>query len=93
MAMAVVTRLSSKGQVVIPAEIRRRLGMSAGDRLTIEVQNGSGAVTLRPLAAHDLQDSIRKAEAWFASEAVDPVEQLHAMRREARTRERARRRS
>jgi len=91
--MAVVTRLSSKGQVVIPAWIRRRLGMSAGDRLTIEVQNGSGAVTLRPLTAHDLQDSIRKAEAWFASEAVDPVQRLHAMRREARTHERARRRS
>jgi len=34
------TTLSSKGQLVIPLELRRRLGLTAGDRLTCEVQEG-----------------------------------------------------
>ena len=33
-------RLSSKSQIVLPAEIRRRLGIRPGDLLHIEEQNG-----------------------------------------------------
>lgn len=33
-------RLSSKSQIVLPAEIRRRLGLRPGDMLHIEEQNG-----------------------------------------------------
>jgi len=33
------TRVSSKGQVVIPAPVRRRLGIRAGDSLEIVVEN------------------------------------------------------
>jgi len=33
-------RLSSKSQIVLPAEIRRRLGIRPGDILHIEEQNG-----------------------------------------------------
>ncbi len=33
--------LSSKGQLVLPAELRRRLRLSRGERLTIEVHGDS----------------------------------------------------
>ena len=39
-------KLSSKGQLVLPAEVRRRLGLAQGERLAIEVR-GDGLV-LRP---------------------------------------------
>lgn len=38
-------KLSSKSQIVIPAEARRRLGLRPGDRLSIEVERD--AIVLR----------------------------------------------
>jgi AbrB family looped-hinge helix DNA binding protein len=40
------TRLSSKGQVVLPQAIRRKLGLRAGDTLEADVR--AGVVTLTP---------------------------------------------
>lgn len=40
------TVLSSKGQLVIPLEIRRRLGLKAGDRLDCNVLEGK--IVLEP---------------------------------------------
>jgi len=37
-----------KGQVVIPAEIRRRLGVKQGTRLRVEEHDG--AIVMRPIA-------------------------------------------
>lgn len=42
------TTLSSKGQLVLPATVRRQLRLVRGERLSIEVQGDS--VVLRPLA-------------------------------------------
>jgi AbrB family looped-hinge helix DNA binding protein len=39
--------VSSKGQVVLPAEVRRRLRLVQGERLSVEVRGDS--VILRPL--------------------------------------------
>ena len=33
------TRVSSKGQLVIPAEVRQKLGIKAGTRVAIEIEN------------------------------------------------------
>lgn len=46
--MAATTTLSEKGQVVIPAEIRARAGLRAGDRFSVELDE-SGALIFRPL--------------------------------------------
>lgn len=44
---AVKTVVSSKGQIVLPAELRKRDGISAGDRFTVErVKAGSYMLTL-----------------------------------------------
>lgn len=40
------TKLSTKGQVVLPGSIRRRLGLQPGDSLDAKVKAGS--VTLTP---------------------------------------------
>ncbi len=42
------TTLSSKGQLVLPARIRRQLRLAQGERLSIEVRGDS--VVLRPVA-------------------------------------------
>ena len=37
--------LTTKGQVTIPLDVRRRLGLSAGDRIEfVEVENGTFAI-------------------------------------------------
>jgi len=40
--------VSSKGQLVLPAEVRRQLRIGRGERLSVEVRGDS--VVLRPLA-------------------------------------------
>jgi len=41
------TKLSTKGQVVLPRQIRRKLGLQAGDALEARVQAGSVLLTPR----------------------------------------------
>jgi AbrB family looped-hinge helix DNA binding protein len=45
--------VSSKSQIVLPAEIRRRLGIRPGDRLTIEVEDEH--IVLRKAPGSDLE--------------------------------------
>ena len=39
------TRISTKGQVVLPSKIRRKLGLRPGDPLDAEVKGGSVVLT------------------------------------------------
>lgn len=50
------TTLSTKGQVVLPAPIRRKLGLEPGDSLDAEVQGGR--VTLTPRKARSRKPRI-----------------------------------
>jgi AbrB family looped-hinge helix DNA binding protein len=45
--VAVATRISTKGQVVIPAEVRKRLGLERNAQLRVEVDDDR--VVLRPV--------------------------------------------
>ena len=60
--------VSSKSQIVLPAAIRRRLGIRPGDRLIIEV-DGDG-IRLRKLPLSDLESlaSLRGA-LWRGADA------------------------
>ena len=40
-------QLSTKGQIVIPAELRERFGLDAGTRFVVE--GGEGCIILRPI--------------------------------------------
>jgi AbrB family looped-hinge helix DNA binding protein len=89
---SLVTRLSSKGQVVIPAAIRDRLGLVPGDELRIAVDPaGEGSITLRRPGRGELQGQLERGYRWLEAEEVDPLESLHASRRAARADEARRR--
>lgn len=55
------TRISSKGQVVLPGPIRRKLGLRSGDALDASVKNGQIVLTphqSRPAKAAILRDEL-----------------------------------
>jgi AbrB family looped-hinge helix DNA binding protein len=46
------TTVSSKGQMVLPAPVRARLGLRAGTRIAITLQDDeSGPIVLRPITS------------------------------------------
>ena len=49
-----LTKLSTKGQVVLPKEVRDVLGISTGTELEVEVRDG--AVLLRPIRKTTVDD-------------------------------------
>jgi AbrB family looped-hinge helix DNA binding protein len=56
-----MTKVSTKGQVVLPGPIRRRLGIRAGDPLDANVEAGRIVLTprqKRPLAARIVRDPV-----------------------------------
>ena len=78
--------LSSKGQIVIPAAVRRQLGLQTGQRLALRA-NGRGLL-LEPIENGDsnLDADLARARAWVSRTRHDLVDELH--RRRARERER-----
>ena len=52
MARIATTRMSSKGQVVIPKSVRKRLGLKAGSEFVVVA--GDNAVVLRPITEPDM---------------------------------------
>lgn len=90
--MAAATRVSSKGQIVIPASIRRRLKLVAGEELLVEVASVSArTIVLRGRSAHEVEAALRKGYAWLERSGDDPIAALHEAREKARARERRRR--
>jgi AbrB family looped-hinge helix DNA binding protein len=43
------TKATSKGQIVIPADLRRRFGIKAGTRVSIHVDEKENAIVLKPI--------------------------------------------
>lgn len=61
MAVLETTRISSKGQVVIPKRLRERLGLNTGDSLVVALQGDK--LILRRLTLDDiLEESERNYE-------------------------------
>jgi AbrB family looped-hinge helix DNA binding protein len=53
---------NAKGQIVIPAAIRRKLGIKAGTRIHIEVDEVNNRIVLTPITSqyvHSLRGSLR----------------------------------
>lgn len=58
--MVYATRVSSKGQVVIPAELREQLGLKKGVRATWTKENGSLVLTpVNKRAIDELRGSLK----------------------------------
>lgn len=63
------TRMSSKGQIVLPGAIRRRLGLRPGDSLDASVKSGQIVLTPR----HS-----RPAKGWIVQDPVTGLPVLSA---------------
>ena len=46
-------KISSKGQISLPKEVREALGLSAGDRVVFSVEGGSATLLPLRVADHD----------------------------------------
>ena len=85
---ATVVRLSSKGQLVIPAALRRKLGLKTGQALAVRA-GAHRDIVLSPAeeASQGLDAMLRQARSWADGRGRDLVEELHERRRRERTRE------
>lgn len=73
--------LSSKGQVTIPLEVRKKLGLREGDK--VEFVSEKGQIILRPARSEE-----NPFERWAgALPAFDSVEEINAWVREMRDEE------
>lgn len=67
------TKLSSKGQIVIPKEVREQLNISSGTFFNIRLQDE--AIVLTPVKASPIERLYKK----FAGETIlDELEREHA---------------
>lgn len=58
-----LAKLTSKGQITIPIEIRRKLGIKAGSKVLFLEENG------RIYLTNSSMEALREAQAAFAGEA------------------------
>ncbi len=73
----IVSRLSPKGQVTVPAEVRRHLGLKPGDTVAYSIDGGR--VTLTKLSRVDaafLRASTESFSDWNAPEADEAFRDL-----------------
>jgi AbrB family looped-hinge helix DNA binding protein len=73
------TRIGEKGRVVIPAAIRKALGMDVGGVLDMRVENGELCISTR-------ESRLRRAQEWVRQvvpPGVSLADELSAERREA----------
>jgi antitoxin PrlF len=73
-----ITQLTGRGTVTLPAAIRRRLGLEAGDVLMVQVRDGSVVLTPTSLTPIELYTDARLAE--FEEGAAMTDEELAASR-------------
>ena len=57
---SVTSRINENGRVVIPAVIRRQMGLQAGDAVVMEVQNGVLRIESHRARIRRIQESFRK---------------------------------
>ncbi|HEX8696063.1 MAG TPA: AbrB/MazE/SpoVT family DNA-binding domain-containing protein [Longimicrobium sp.] len=69
-------RLSSKSQIVIPVEIRRKLGIEPGDELLLETEDDRIVIRKSTQSALELLESLPK-EIW-----KNAAEEIQRMRDE-----------
>ena len=80
-----IVRVSSKGQIVIPVAIRRRLGLKTGQPLAIRATT-QDEIVLRP-ADDAVDEMLRRLRAAARKLGDDPLRELQERRRRERARE------
>ena len=83
MMIDVRVRLGANGRIVIPADVRRRLGVEAGDELVLRVVDGELRVSTLTAAI----DRAQRCLAPYLAGTPSLVDELIADRRRASERE------
>ena len=76
-------RLSSNGRIVIPAEMRKALGVKPGETIMLEVEDGVLRIESYPSRIRRIQQEFRK----YAKPGILASDELIAERREEARRE------
>lgn len=77
-----VTSVTSKGQVTIPAEVRRRLGIEPGDKVSFQVEDGTVRLERVKWTVDEMYGSIEpleRPEDWEAR--IEAAREEHLARR------------
>ena len=73
------TRMSEKGRVVIPAAMRKALGMNVGSVLNLRVVDGELCISTQESRLRRAQERVRR----YVPAGVSLADELSAERREA----------
>ncbi|MES2177026.1 MAG: AbrB/MazE/SpoVT family DNA-binding domain-containing protein [Gemmatimonadota bacterium] len=73
----VEVRLEANGRVLLPAEVRHRLGLKPGDTLLLDVTADGILLWTREMAARELQAAVSRA----LPQNVSLLDELKALRR------------
>ena len=76
MVMVLSTKVSSRNQISIPSEARRRLGIEPGDRLSVEIVDETMVLRRRPQRASDRLWGIAAGKGWYEPDPVTFVREL-----------------
>ena len=66
-----VIKVSSKGQIVIPREIRKKLGVKGGEKLLVLTRDGD--ILLRKTTELSLEDIAKKLEKSTSEIDIDKI--------------------
>jgi antitoxin PrlF len=78
-----VSRISSKGQVTIPKNIRQLLNLNEGDRVAFIEENGKVVITKASLIAmHELQEALSQEAKQKGITEQDLLNDLERIREE-----------
>ena len=75
----VVAQLSGRGTVTLPAALRRELGLSEGDVLTVKIVNG--AIVLTPAVLTEVEAYTDERLREFEAAATMSADELRSARR------------
>jgi antitoxin PrlF len=64
-----IIKVSSKGQIVIPREVRKKLGVKSGEKLLVLTRNGD--ILLRKTKEVSIVDIARKIEGATSEEPIN----------------------
>jgi AbrB family looped-hinge helix DNA binding protein len=64
-----IIKVSSKGQIVIPREVRKKLGVKSGEKLLVLTHNGD--ILLRKTEKEPIADIASKIEKAITEESID----------------------
>jgi AbrB family looped-hinge helix DNA binding protein len=74
--MMLSAKVSTKNQISIPSEARRRLGIEPGDRLSVEIIDEAMVLRRRPQRASERLWGIAAGKGWYEPDPVTYVREL-----------------